>query len=273
MNRASSCVVLVLAGALIPHGLLAQALAGNRAILEGLGAHYSLKVEAVAPSFPIKLTSGEISGTPAPNVELDRYIPILVKEFSLYPKELVAKLGLKRIVLCENLAFAGQLRAAVPDWEHDTLYLDTSRGKSNRMYQVRVLHHELYHMIDYKDDGEVYRDKEWSALNAEGFKYGTGGALAQNTAGTGVATDQYPGFINHYGTTGVEEDKAEVFAYMVAEASYLDTRIASDTVLRSKVNRMKALMSKFCAQVGPEFWQKASGLSRKVAAHSRTKTS
>lgn len=256
-------IISVIVLALTPTVGWAQALAPNKALINGLAGHYSLKVEASAPTFPVKLASGEISGTAAPNVELDRYIPIFVKEFSLYPKELVAKLGLKRIVLCENLAFAGQLRAAVPDWEHDTLYLDTSRGKSSRMYQVRVLHHELYHMIDFKDDGLVYQDKEWSKLNAEGFKYGTGGALAQNTPGTGVATDQYPGFINHYGTTGVEEDKAEVFAYMVADDAYIESRIESDPVLRSKVNKMKALMAKFCAQVGQEFWQKAAGLNRK----------
>jgi hypothetical protein len=208
----------------------------------------------VNPQFPVPTTWGKIDGVPAGRNAMQRYARLFAREFGLYPVDLIKRSELKRVVFCEQLSFDGQLRAAVPDFEHDTLYLDVTRGGYDRGYLREVLHHEFYHIIDFKDDGQLYTDDVWTALNARGFKYGTGGKNAQNSPEMGVLTDRYPGFLDHYCTTGVEEDKAEVFAYLMVNPAYVKKRCEKDAVLAAKVKRMRELMVSFCPQIDDQFW-------------------
>jgi hypothetical protein len=123
-----------------------------------------------------------------------------------------------------------------------------------------VLHHEYFHIIDYKDDGQLYRDDAWSALNPPDFKYGAGGKTAQGDPSIGVWTDKNPGFLDKYAMTGVEEDKAEVFAAMVIDPDFMAVRVKSDPVLAAKQRRMKELLVKFCPSMGEPFWKKVTAL-------------
>lgn len=258
--RASICCAL-LVGLLVP--TYGQVLTSDplRQLAE-VAKSYSIEIVTDSPTFPVKLSDSDIQGKPAEKSALEAYVPTFVSEFSLYPKELIARAKLKRVVLCEGLALSGQLRAAVPDWEHDTLYLDVSRGRTSKLYQNRVLHHEFFHFLDYKDDGKVYRDDDWAKLNSPGFKYGSGGAKVQDNRKTGVPTTEYAGFVDHYATTGVEEDKAETFTYMITDAAYLAERCKAEPVLAAKVSRIRELMAKFCPKMGEAFWQRAAAVQR-----------
>jgi len=207
------------------------------------------------PGFPVKSTYGLIRGTTPGKSAMQRYAGLFVHEFRLYPPELIRRTQLKRVVFCEKLSFDGQTRNAVPDFEHDTLYLDVSRGGYSRDYLREVIHHEFFHIIDYRDDGQLYTDDAWSALNPPGFKYGNGGKAAQGVATMGVLTDKFPGFLDEYATTAVEEDKAEVFAHMVIDPDYVANRDKTDPVLTAKTKRMKELLVKFCPEMGPIFWK------------------
>lgn len=253
------------ATAMIAVSLVTPSLGQSRdstAILTDLEQRYEIKIETRGVAFPVKCSYGEIGGKDADRDDLDEYIGLFAKEFSFYPPALVKRTKLTTVVLCRDLSFAGQLRSAIPDFEHDTLYLDVSRAKDNKTYQRKVLHHEFFHIIDYEDDGSVYEDKDWAALNPPGFKYGDGGKNAQENRETSVLTDKYPGFLNHYSTTGVEEDKAEIFTHLFVDAAYLDGRSAQDPVLAKKVKAMKHLLAKFCPDMNDEFWRKV----RKVEA-------
>ncbi len=225
-------------------------------ILTDIERTYQIKIETRGVPFPIKCSYGDIGGKDADRGDLDEYIGVFVKEFSLYPPALVERTKLTTIVLCRDLSFAGQLRSAIPDFEHDTLYLDVSRAKDNKLYQRKVLHHEFFHLIDYRDDGQVYEDKDWNALNPDGFKYGSGGKNAQDNRETSVLTDKYPGFLNHYSTTGVEEDKAEIFTYLFIDPKYLERRSMQDQVLAEKIKAMKQLLARFCPEMTEKFWRK-----------------
>lgn len=224
---------------------------------EVVAKSYSLELVHRAPVFPVKTRYGEITGKAAEAMALDKYAGMFAAEFAIYPAEFVKKSKLKRVVFCADLAFAGQRRTAIPDFEHDTLYLDVARGSDKKYYRHKVLHHEFFHIIDLRDDGKLYQDERWVSLNPAGFKYGSGGKNAQNNSDTSVLTDKYPGFLNHYCTTGVEEDKAELFANMIVETEYIAKRVATDAVLKSKVERMKELMAKYCQEMTEEFWTKA----------------
>ena len=215
-----------------------------------------------SPTFPIKTNWGVIEGKQADPKSVRAYIPLFVREWSLLPPSLIAKAKLKKVVFCEDLSFAGQRRNAVPDWENDVLYYDVSSVGHRARYLAAVIHHEFFHLVDYRDDGLVYEDEPWAALNPMGFKYGSGGKNAQNDKSTTAFSDKFPGFLTHYGATGVEEDKAELFAHLVVNAAHVKTRAKDDAVLRAKIARLKKLLADFCPDVDDAFWTKAEKIDR-----------
>jgi hypothetical protein len=233
-----------------------------RSALAEIARRDEIEIVAFDPLFPVATTFGDIAGGAAAGDDLDRYSVLFVREFSPYPASLIKRCGLKRVVLCRGLSYDHQPRAAVPDFFHDTLYLDVLRGGYDHLYQCKVLHHEFFHIIDYRDDGHVYDDEEWAALNPPGFKYGSGGKHAQSAANASELTDKVPGFLNYYATTGVEEDKAEVFANLIVDSAYVAKRTKTDRVLRAKVQALKKLMAKFCPEVDTAFWSKAADVKR-----------
>ena len=251
-------LIFVLGAYLVSGSAFAQreAASGRPADLEKVATTYGIQIVTTDPGFPIKTTHGAIAGKVADVRELQDYAGLFVREFSLYPRELVERLRLKRVVLCGDLSFASQRRSAIPDFEHHTLYLDVSWGSSNRLYQRKVIHHEFFHILDLVDDGSVYEDATWVRLNPPGFNYGSGGSRAQDNSWTSVLTEKFPGFLNHYSTTGVEEDKAEIFANLMVDSDYVRRRISKDLVLRAKVEAMKALLLKLCPQMNEDFWRK-----------------
>lgn len=227
--------------------------------LDEIAKAYRIEIVTASPQFPVPLADGQIRGRAADAKNLATYLPIFAKEFALYPVDFVKRSDLKRIVFCEELAWDEQLRASIPDFANDTLYIDVVRGDWRENYQRKVLHHEFFHMVDQVDDGLLYRDERWSAANPEGFRYGAGGHMAQTTEGTGALSDKYPGFLNHYSTTGVEEDKAEIFAYLFIDPAELSRRAETDAVLRAKVELMKRLLLEFCPEMTETYWKNLGG--------------
>lgn len=234
----------------------------SRGEIEKIAKIYQLEIVTADPTFPVKTTYGTISGRNAGKKELQDYISLFCSEFGLYPPDLVERSQLKRIVLCSELLFADQRRNAIPDYEHDTLYLDVSRGSYSKTYLRKVIHHEFFHIIDYLDDGSVYKDDRWEALNPPDFKYGSGGKDAQDTQQTSLLTDKFPGFLNHYSTTASEEDKAEVFANLIVDSRYVENRAKKDRVLNAKLERMKELLITFCPEMNDTFWAKVTSVKR-----------
>jgi len=220
-------------------------------VLSGLETRYGIQVE-LAPVFPVRNPHGVIDGRLADSEPSSQYAVVLGAEMGRYPVALVRRTGLRTLVLCEGLSFAGQLRAAVPDFGRNTLYLDVDRG--DEAYRRRVFHHEFFHIVDFRDDGSLYRDERWTGLNPPGFQYGDGGHLVQDQPQTSVLTDAYPGFLNHYSTTGVEEDKAEVFTILITDHAYLKRRTATDPVLEAKVGMLKQGLQRFCPAMDAAYW-------------------
>ncbi len=229
---------------------------GTSELLSHTALSYRIEIAAVQLAFPIKTTHGFIHGrSPSPE-SLARYVPLFASEFKRYPREFVEASKLKKVILCEDLSFDGQRRNAVPDFEHNALYLDSKRGDHDGIYQRKVLHHEFFHIVDYVDDGEIYSDAQWSAMNPPDFRYGTGGRNAQDIASTSELTERFPGFLNHYSTTGVEEDKAELFANMLMDFQHVQQRALRDLVVAKKVEAMKKLLARFCKELDEKFWER-----------------
>jgi len=185
--------------------------------LDKLAGEYKIQIDVSTTDFEHSRSYGPITGAAARPKDLAAYEKILVHEFSLYPKDFVKRSKLKSIVLCTKLAFDGQRRNGVPDFEQDMLYLEVTRGNHAPIYMRRVIHHEFFHLVDYKDDGKVYKDDHWLALNQDDFRYGKGGKTAQDDHNVSLLTDKIPGFLNRYATSGIEEDKAELFSFLVVQ--------------------------------------------------------
>lgn len=230
--------------------------------LHDLEVSYEIEIVTADLDLPIRTTHGVIDGKSASREALANYEKLFCREFRVYPSSLVRAALLKRIVLCEALSFAEQQRNAIPDFERGVLYLDVKRGDHSQQYQRKVIHHEFFHLIDFQDDGNVYADAAWSTLNTKTFRYGNGGRNAQENAETSVLTDLYPGFLNHYSTTGVEEDKAEMFANLIVVPTRVEKLATSDPVIRSKVVSMKRLLEEFCPDMSDAFWERVTGAQR-----------
>ena len=240
-----------------------DSVAANEDSFESLAQRYGIEIVWQAPVFPADTTWGKINGHAADAADLARYRRLFCEEFSLYPRTLIEKTKLKRIVLCQGLTFAGQRRFAIPDFEHDAYYLDVGSKDQTDHYLCKVIHHDLFHIIDYRDDGLLYEDERWKMLNPPDFKYGKGGAEALNDSTTGELTDRYPGFLNHYSTTGVEEDKAEIFAHLIVSRKFVSDRTAADDVIRLKAERLKSLVREFCDDMDDAFWVRANKVNRR----------
>ncbi|WP_337173048.1 hypothetical protein [Paludisphaera sp.] len=219
----------------------------------------TLGVPIVARTADLRVDTpfGPITASPA-GEGLDGFAAVLADELSIYPRALMERSRLRRIVLASDLAFNGQLRGAIPDYGNDALYYDVTRGSHSLPYRKAAIHHEFYHIVDYRDDGEVYRDDDWSALNPPGFSYGRGGINAQDDALGFFLVDDTPGFLTSYATSGVEEDKAEVFSRMIVAPREVARRARADPVLSRKVARMKSLMKGFEPSIDDAFWERVA---------------
>jgi len=259
-----STLSVFLAFLTLPTPLQEVKTASYRQSLEAVAKKYGIEVAHASVNFPVKMHWGPIQGKKVDLKNVERYAPLFVREFSLLPRSLIEKAKLRRIVFCKDLAFTGQRRNAVPAFELEALYLEVSRGSNHPRYMAAVIHHEFFHMVDYRDDGQLYRDDAWSALNPPGFKYGNGGKNWQGDGKTTLFTDKYPGFLTHYMTTGVEEDKAELFAQLVVNPVHVKARAKTDAVLKAKIARLKHLLKSFCSDVNDEWWKKVEKVDRPV---------
>jgi hypothetical protein len=189
--------------------------------------------------------------------DLDFYLPLFFKEFSLYPVSCIKASKLEYVYFCNDLIFTtnefSQQRAAVPDYCPDQMAMIYSCGEACTNYCIRVIHHEYFHFIDYIDDYKIYGpDPEWEELNTPHFKYGNGGAMNRTHKELSPDID---GFLNFYSTTGIEEDKAEIFAHLFLYPDCFENE--KNPILLKKFIFIKNLISNFDKQgMGQSnFWE------------------
>ena len=113
---------------------------------------------------------------PVTENDINFYLPLLILELSLYPKNFFKKIKLKSLTLSNNIVFHcdnyESYRAGMPDYEEDTLSLIFSCKERSIKYIRNVIHHELFHYFYYNFVGP-YEDKDdlWEMFNPKGFEY------------------------------------------------------------------------------------------------------
>lgn len=215
-------------------------------------AKFGHRVDVRQSAFTDPARGYKIQGIAAGKEAIEKYAPLWIKEWSRYPGGLMAKAKVSRVVFAEKLSLNGQIRAAVPAFDLDAMYFDPALGAHSPGYQRSVIHHEFFHMMDYRM-GKLKVDPEWAALNPQGFKYGEGGAKMR-TSGVGNLTKDIPGFLTLYGTAALEEDKAELFAHLIVNPKFVMAQAETDSVLAAKIGLLKRRMREYDAGFSEEFW-------------------
>lgn len=221
--------------------------------LDALAAKYGLEIVIAKAGFEDRLNGYTVTGKAASDPDIAKYARLLTEEWSLYPIPFVRAAKTRRIVICRDLALDGQVRAAVPAFATDTMYFDVALGSYNEHFQRVVIHHEYFHVIDERL-GNMRLDPDWNALNPPGFKYGSGGEKMR-TSGVGELTDRIPAYLTPYGTSAVEEDKAELFAHLIVDPSFVSQRASKDAFLRAKVELLKKRLGAFVASLDGAWWE------------------
>ena len=175
-----------------------------------------------------------ISCTNSSKQTYDEKYKIISNNLNRYSKQFLKKINLKYIVMCENLSISGINTAGIPDHLMKTLIIDL---KFNEKYFERVIHHELFHVINdgFKD---LFNEDEWKSFNNKNFEYAD-----CSTCSKKLGLDTYQntnGFFTEYSKTIPSEDMAEVFSHLIIDR-YQNT---NDNVLNKKVEFIKNKLKK-----------------------------
>ena len=165
---------------------------------------------------------------------LDKKYKIIQQNLNRYNQKFLKKINLKYIVLCEDLSISKINTAGIPDNVMKTLILDI---KFNEKYFERVIHHEVFHIINdsYK---EIFDEKVWSNFNNKNFKY-----AECSTCTDKLGLDTYSntgGFFTEYSQSTVSEDMAEVFSHLMIGSDLNN----NDPILNKKIQFIKTNLLK-----------------------------
>ena len=160
---------------------------------------------------------------------LDKKYEIIQKNLNKYNQVFLKRINLKYVVLCEDLSISNINTAGIPDNVMKTLILDI---KFNEKYFERVIHHEVFHIINdsYKD---IFDESVWSSFNLTDFKYAE---CSTCTNKLGLETyNNTKGFFSEYSQSTASEDMAEVFSHLMIGTNLNN----KDPILEKKINFIK----------------------------------
>ena len=165
---------------------------------------------------------------------LDQKYQIIKKNLNRYDQKFLKKINLKYIVLCEDLSISRINTAGIPDNIMKTLILDV---KFNENYFERVIHHEVFHVIN-DSFKQLFDEKIWSNFNIKEFKYAKC-STCTDKLGLDTYTDT-KGFFSEYSQSTASEDMAEVFSHLMMGVNLNNF----DPILEKKINFIKNTIQK-----------------------------
>ena len=171
--------------------------------------------------------------------DLERKYKIIYKNLSRYSYSYLKKINLKYIVLCENLSISGINTAGIPDNIMKTLILDI---KFNEDYFERVIHHEVFHIVNAQHK-EFFNESEWIKFNNSEFKY-----AECSTCTDKLDLETYKktnGFFTEYSKSTASEDMAEVYSHIIfLNKKEIDQIRKLDSILDNKISYIKNKIKK-----------------------------
>ena len=160
------------------------------------------------------------------------------KGFESYNDDFFRKINLKYIVLCGDLKIAGIPALGFANPEMKTLILNTN---SNNLNFIRVLHHEVFHIIEHNFN-KYFFNISWSDLNSKEFKYSACSTCSNNYSLKKIYNSK--GFVSEYAKSTISEDMAETFSFMMSDNNLILDMISKDEILNKKVRTIKNIVKK-----------------------------
>ena len=206
--------------------------------IPNLEIHYSksangLKYLKAMKPFNVGIRDNNVSCFSSKEEDIEKKMPLIEKNLNKYSSIFLNKINLKYIVLCENLTVSQINTAGVPNPKTKTLIIDI---KFNEKHFERVLHHEIFHMID-ETHKEIFLYKEWENLNSQEFEYAEC-STCSNRLGLSLLKEN-KGFVTEYSMSTPSEDMAEVFSFLMINKKMIENRALVDPILNKKILLIK----------------------------------
>ena len=169
---------------------------------------------------------------------LDKKFPLVEKNLNRYNSNFLRKIKLKYIVLCQNLFISEINTGGIPDNKNRTLILDIN---FNQKYFERMIHHEIFHMIQ-NTHTKYFNEDKFSSFNQTSFNY-----AECSTCSDRLNLDLYEntsGFLTEYSKTVPSEDMAEIYSFLMTDKKTIEDKISEDKILNKKVNFIKSNLAK-----------------------------
>ena len=169
---------------------------------------------------------------------LNSKFSIIEKNLNRYNSNFLNKIKLKYIVFCEGLFVSGINTGGIPDNKNRTLILDIN---FNQKYFERMIHHEIFHMIQ-NSHNNVFDENKFSSFNKTSFNY-----AECSTCSDRLNLDLYEntdGFLTEYSKSIPSEDMAEIFSFLMIDKNTIKEKIKNDKILYNKVNFIKFSLDK-----------------------------
>jgi len=162
--------------------------------------------------------------------DLDQKYKVIKKNLDKYSFYFLKKINLKYIVLCEDLSISGINTAGIPDSDMKTLILDI---KFNNKYFERVIHHEVFHVIN-DSFPDIFNKEIWSSYNKKDFIYAECSTCTEKIGLDTITKNK--GFISEYSQSTASEDMAEVYSHIISDK--IPKNI--DPILEKKISYIKS---------------------------------
>ena len=195
----------------------------------------------------------------------------LRKQLALYPRTILKKAGLQRILICEALYNGNLHLTGLTLRDEGIIFLnsETYRVANFRHDANRIFHHEFFHLVDgtvvgtengYDETLGFVRDFEWEALSGEISPYSPRlGIVADDVLETRALK---PGIWNFYALSSPKEDKAVLYSYMINEIMRIMPCAEIDGILARKIALIKRRLSSFDDYFDEPFWTLTARIAR-----------
>jgi len=155
------------------------------------------------------------------------------RAFAIYPTPALDAAGIDHVAICRDIVYAQAGEPQHPAGLADVrgrgmlisvaYFLDAAYRPHGTLTADAIVHHELFHLLEYTRMREaVIDDPEWN-LEPD-FAYGEDAARGRLR----------PGFVNAYAMTNPVEDRASVFQYLMTSPDELCELARADEVVRAK---------------------------------------
>ena len=178
--------------------------------IETIFSNLNLKLELIKTEKIITHKNYFYKLTAIKDENINFYLPLISLEFSLYPKNFIKKIHLKKIVLCDEILINDKdYRSGIADRDYEIQAMIYSTKEKNLKYIRNVIHHELFHYYYLSDKGCFEtNDFYWEVFNPKNFQYNNNDLIQNEFLNVNS-------FVSEFSKKSLEEDKAEIFSFLI----------------------------------------------------------